>query len=141
MVRGISPRSSGLPLPLLTHCNPRLPDPSRGPLLCLQYLTRRLGLDSVAFGYLQTAFGVLQLLGGPVFGRYQGAGKFGGPPPMMTWACPLDLMGWVMPASQTWAWAHHPQLFPTPGPPLALGLLQAGAWGSGTGPQTTPHKP
>nr|XP_045751172.1 solute carrier family 22 member 18 [Mirounga angustirostris] len=36
----------------------------------MPYLTRRLGLDSVAFGYLQTAFGVLQLLGGPVFGRF-----------------------------------------------------------------------
>ncbi|XP_008586197.1 PREDICTED: solute carrier family 22 member 18 [Galeopterus variegatus] len=34
------------------------------------YLSRRLGLDSVAFGYLQTTFGVLQLLGGPVFGRF-----------------------------------------------------------------------
>nr|XP_025859977.1 solute carrier family 22 member 18 [Vulpes vulpes] len=36
----------------------------------LPYLTRQLGLDSVAFGYLQTTFGVLQLLGGPLFGRY-----------------------------------------------------------------------
>uniref|UniRef100_A0A8C7AKX8 Organic cation transporter-like protein 2 n=1 Tax=Neovison vison TaxID=452646 RepID=A0A8C7AKX8_NEOVI len=36
----------------------------------MPYLTRQLGLDSVAFGYLQTAFGVLQLLGGPVFGRF-----------------------------------------------------------------------
>uniref|UniRef100_A0A8D2DF43 Solute carrier family 22 member 18 n=1 Tax=Sciurus vulgaris TaxID=55149 RepID=A0A8D2DF43_SCIVU len=35
----------------------------------LPYLSRRLGMDSVAFGYLQTIFGVLQLLGGPVFGR------------------------------------------------------------------------
>ncbi|XP_023580165.1 solute carrier family 22 member 18 isoform X2 [Trichechus manatus latirostris] len=35
------------------------------------YLARRLGLDSIAFGYLQTIFGVLQLLGGPVFGRIQ----------------------------------------------------------------------
>ncbi|KAM9659833.1 solute carrier family 22 member 18 isoform 2-T2 [Trichechus inunguis] len=34
------------------------------------YLARRLGLDSIAFGYLQTIFGVLQLLGGPVFGRF-----------------------------------------------------------------------
>lgn len=33
------------------------------------YLSRSLGLDPVAFGYLQTTFGVLQLLGGPVFGR------------------------------------------------------------------------
>lgn len=36
----------------------------------LPYLTRSLGLDSVAFGYLQTTLGVLQLLGGPVFGRF-----------------------------------------------------------------------
>ncbi|KAM7084306.1 solute carrier family 22 member 18 isoform 1-T1 [Molossus nigricans] len=36
----------------------------------LPYLSRRLGLDSAAFGYLQTTFGVLQLLGGPVFGRF-----------------------------------------------------------------------
>ncbi|XP_077612525.1 solute carrier family 67 member A1 [Crocuta crocuta] len=37
----------------------------------MPYLTRRLGLDSVAFGHLQTTFGALQLLGGPVFGRMQ----------------------------------------------------------------------
>ncbi|XP_024902007.1 solute carrier family 22 member 18 isoform X4 [Pteropus alecto] len=36
----------------------------------LPYLSRSLGLDSVAFGYLQTTLGVLQLLGGPVFGRF-----------------------------------------------------------------------
>ncbi|KAJ1066034.1 hypothetical protein K5549_013547 [Capra hircus] len=36
----------------------------------MPYLSRRLGLDSVAFGYQQTVFGVLQLLGGPVFGRF-----------------------------------------------------------------------
>ncbi|XP_005384268.1 PREDICTED: solute carrier family 22 member 18 isoform X1 [Chinchilla lanigera] len=36
----------------------------------LPYLSRRLGLDPVAFGYLQTTFGVLQLLGGPIFGRF-----------------------------------------------------------------------
>ncbi|XP_021489485.1 solute carrier family 22 member 18 isoform X2 [Meriones unguiculatus] len=36
----------------------------------IPYLSRTLGLDSVAFGYLQTVFGVLQLLGGPVFGRF-----------------------------------------------------------------------
>ncbi|XP_033258421.1 solute carrier family 22 member 18 isoform X4 [Orcinus orca] len=36
----------------------------------MPYLSRRLGLDSVAFGYQQTIFGVLQLLGGPVFGRF-----------------------------------------------------------------------
>ncbi|XP_076411830.1 solute carrier family 67 member A1 isoform X2 [Peromyscus maniculatus bairdii] len=36
----------------------------------IPYLSRTLGLDSVAFGYLQTTFGVLSLLGGPVFGRF-----------------------------------------------------------------------
>ncbi|MEE6499379.1 hypothetical protein FKM82_003429 [Ascaphus truei] len=33
------------------------------------YLAKDLGLDTVGFGYLQTFFGVLQLLGGPIFGR------------------------------------------------------------------------
>uniref|UniRef100_A0A8D0GF37 Solute carrier family 22 member 18 n=1 Tax=Sphenodon punctatus TaxID=8508 RepID=A0A8D0GF37_SPHPU len=36
----------------------------------LPYLAKSLGLDTVEFGYLQTIFGVLQLLGGPVFGRF-----------------------------------------------------------------------
>uniref|UniRef100_F6S1P3 Solute carrier family 22 member 18 n=1 Tax=Equus caballus TaxID=9796 RepID=F6S1P3_HORSE len=36
----------------------------------IPYLSRSLGLDSVAFGYQQTIFGVLQLLGGPLFGRF-----------------------------------------------------------------------
>lgn len=34
------------------------------------YLARTLGLDTVGFGYLQTVFGILQLVGGPVFGRF-----------------------------------------------------------------------
>uniref|UniRef100_A0A8C4M519 Solute carrier family 22 member 18 n=1 Tax=Equus asinus asinus TaxID=83772 RepID=A0A8C4M519_EQUAS len=37
----------------------------------IPYLSRSLGLDSVAFGYQQTIFGVLQLLGGPLFGSIQ----------------------------------------------------------------------
>uniref|UniRef100_A0ABI7W2X0 Major facilitator superfamily (MFS) profile domain-containing protein n=2 Tax=Felinae TaxID=338152 RepID=A0ABI7W2X0_FELCA len=41
----------------------------------MPYLTRRLGLDSVAFGHLQTTFGALQLLGGPVLGRAVVAGN------------------------------------------------------------------
>ncbi|XP_042197441.1 solute carrier family 22 member 18 [Callorhinchus milii] len=36
----------------------------------MPYLSRRLGMDTVVFGYLQTAFAVIQLLGGPVFGRF-----------------------------------------------------------------------
>ncbi|KAM3920243.1 solute carrier family 22 member 18 [Leptodactylus fuscus] len=34
------------------------------------YLAKSLGLDTVGFGYLQTFFGILQLVGGPVFGRF-----------------------------------------------------------------------
>uniref|UniRef100_A0A8U8CE92 Uncharacterized protein n=1 Tax=Geospiza parvula TaxID=87175 RepID=A0A8U8CE92_GEOPR len=45
---------------------------SVGVLRCLFiniYLAKSLGLDSVGFGYLQTIFGVLQLVGGYIFGR------------------------------------------------------------------------
>ncbi|NXW16899.1 S22AI protein, partial [Circaetus pectoralis] len=41
----------------------------------MPYLARSLGLDSVGLGYLQTTFGVLQLVGGPIFGRF--ADQFG----------------------------------------------------------------
>ncbi|XP_012690148.1 solute carrier family 22 member 18 [Clupea harengus] len=34
------------------------------------YLAKRLGFDTLWFGYLQTTVGVIQLLGGPVFGRF-----------------------------------------------------------------------
>ncbi|XP_058237945.1 solute carrier family 22 member 18 [Hemibagrus wyckioides] len=34
------------------------------------YLARRLGFDTLWFGYLQTAVGVIQLMGGPLFGRF-----------------------------------------------------------------------
>lgn len=36
----------------------------------LPYLTKKLGADPVTFGYLQTVFAVVQLTGGPVFGRF-----------------------------------------------------------------------
>ncbi|XP_027661121.2 solute carrier family 22 member 18 isoform X2 [Falco cherrug] len=39
------------------------------------YLAKSLGLDSMGFGYLQTTFGVLQLVGGPIFRRF--ADQFG----------------------------------------------------------------
>lgn len=39
------------------------------------YLAKSIGLDSVGFGYLQTTFGVLQLVGGSIFGRF--ADKYG----------------------------------------------------------------
>ncbi|XP_030650343.1 solute carrier family 22 member 18 [Chanos chanos] len=34
------------------------------------YLAKRLGFDTLWFGYLQTTVGVIQLLGGPIFGRF-----------------------------------------------------------------------
>uniref|UniRef100_A0A8C6V6W7 Solute carrier family 22 member 18 n=1 Tax=Neogobius melanostomus TaxID=47308 RepID=A0A8C6V6W7_9GOBI len=34
------------------------------------YLAKKLGLDTLWFGYLQTLVGVLQLIGNPLFGRY-----------------------------------------------------------------------
>ncbi|TSY13798.1 Solute carrier family 22 member 18 [Bagarius yarrelli] len=34
------------------------------------YLAKRLGFDTLWFGYLQTTVGVIQLLGGPLFGRF-----------------------------------------------------------------------
>jgi len=36
----------------------------------ITYLTKKLGVNSLTFGYLQTIFGVVQLLGGPLFGRF-----------------------------------------------------------------------
>ncbi|NWT84671.1 S22AI protein, partial [Lanius ludovicianus] len=41
----------------------------------MPYLAKSLGLDSMGFGYLQTIFGVLQLVGGYIFGRF--ADQFG----------------------------------------------------------------
>uniref|UniRef100_A0A674GFH9 Organic cation transporter-like protein 2 n=1 Tax=Taeniopygia guttata TaxID=59729 RepID=A0A674GFH9_TAEGU len=41
----------------------------------MPYLAKSLGLDSVGFGYLQTIFGVLQLVGSYIFGRF--ADQFG----------------------------------------------------------------
>ena len=36
----------------------------------LQYLSKKLGANPVVFGYLQTTFAVVQLCGGPLFGRF-----------------------------------------------------------------------
>lgn len=36
----------------------------------LQYLSKKLGADPIVFGYLQTTFAVVQLCGGPLFGRF-----------------------------------------------------------------------
>ena len=39
-------------------------------LKLFQYLSKKLGADPVVFGYLQTTFAVVQLCGGPIFGRF-----------------------------------------------------------------------
>lgn len=39
-------------------------------LFFLQYLSKKLGADPIVFGYLQTTFAVVQLCGGPLFGRF-----------------------------------------------------------------------
>ncbi|KAL5013836.1 hypothetical protein ScPMuIL_008106 [Solemya velum] len=36
----------------------------------LPYLSKKLGVDPVMFGYLQTTFAVVQLMGGPLYGRF-----------------------------------------------------------------------
>ncbi|XP_059831551.1 solute carrier family 22 member 18 isoform X2 [Hypanus sabinus] len=36
----------------------------------MPYLSKKLGMDAVMFGYLQTTFAIVQLLGGPLFGRF-----------------------------------------------------------------------
>ena len=35
----------------------------------LQYLSKKLGADTAVFGQLQTVFAIVQLLGGPIYGR------------------------------------------------------------------------
>lgn len=35
----------------------------------LQYVAKKLGFDTLWFGYLQTTVGLIQLFGGPMFGR------------------------------------------------------------------------
>lgn len=44
--------------------------------LYFQYLTKKLGVDPVMFGYLQTTFAITQLAGGPLFGQF--GDKMGG---------------------------------------------------------------
>lgn len=36
----------------------------------IPYMVKKMGLSLVWFGYLQTTFGIFQLIGGPVFGRF-----------------------------------------------------------------------
>lgn len=36
----------------------------------LPYLTKQLDIDPITFGYLQTTFAAVQLMGGPIFGRF-----------------------------------------------------------------------
>eukprot|EP00058_Branchiostoma_floridae_P021911 XP_002607401.1 hypothetical protein BRAFLDRAFT_69810 [Branchiostoma floridae] len=67
---GLSPSQRKLVL-LMTHLNIAMYSTcfwiQQG---ALPYLTKKLGVDPVVYGYLQTTFAVVQLCGGPLFGRF-----------------------------------------------------------------------
>ena len=39
-------------------------------IFLFQYLTKKLGVDPILYGYLEMTFAVFQLAGGPLFGRF-----------------------------------------------------------------------
>lgn len=39
-------------------------------IVCYQFLSKKLGVDTVVFGYMETVFAVVMLIGGPLFGRF-----------------------------------------------------------------------
>ncbi|CAG5849157.1 unnamed protein product [Menidia menidia] len=66
------------------------------------YLAKKLGFDTLWFGYLQTTVGVIQLIGGPMFGRF--ADLFGSRA-ALTLACSATSVFFVLLAI-----ANHPVL-------------------------------
>lgn len=38
------------------------------PMISLPYLTKAQGVSDTVFGYAQTLFGIMQIIGGPIFG-------------------------------------------------------------------------
>jgi len=41
-----------------------------GVCILLQFLSKKLGVDPIMFGYLETIFSISLLIGGPLFGRF-----------------------------------------------------------------------
>uniref|UniRef100_A0A3P9KB84 Organic cation transporter-like protein 2 n=1 Tax=Oryzias latipes TaxID=8090 RepID=A0A3P9KB84_ORYLA len=66
------------------------------------YLAKKLGFDTLWFGYLQTTVGVAQLIGGPVFGRF---GDLFGARAALTLVCSANVVFFVL-----LALANHPIL-------------------------------
>uniref|UniRef100_A0A1A8D3K2 Organic cation transporter-like protein 2 n=1 Tax=Nothobranchius kadleci TaxID=1051664 RepID=A0A1A8D3K2_NOTKA len=66
------------------------------------YLAKKLGFDTLWFGYLQTTVGVIQLVGGPMFGRF---GDLFGARAALSLACAASVVFFVLLAI-----ADHPVL-------------------------------
>ncbi|KAF7212557.1 solute carrier family 22 member 18 [Nothobranchius furzeri] len=66
------------------------------------YLAKKLGFDTLWFGYLQTTVGVIQLVGGPMFGRF---GDLFGARAALSLACAASVVFFVLLAV-----ADHPVL-------------------------------
>ncbi|CAN9506666.1 unnamed protein product [Ophioblennius macclurei] len=66
------------------------------------YLAKKLGFDTLQFGYLQTTVGVIQLFGGPLFGRF---GDLFGARTALTLACSATVVFFVLLAN-----ASHPAM-------------------------------
>lgn len=66
------------------------------------YLAKKLGFDTLWFGYLQTTVGVIQLLGGPLFGRF---GDLFGARAALSLACSATIVFFLLLAI-----ANHPAM-------------------------------
>lgn len=66
------------------------------------YLAKKLGFDTLWFGYLQTTVGVIQLIGGPMFGRF---GDLFGARAALSLACAATTVSFLLLAI-----ADHPVL-------------------------------
>lgn len=82
------------------------------------YLAKKLGLDTLWFGYLQTLVGVLQLIGNPLFGRF---GDLFGARAALSLSCGATIVFFLLLAS-----AQHPaMLFIHKLPTLFMHVLPA----------------
>lgn len=85
----------------------------------LPYLTKKLGVDPVFFGYLQTTFAVVQLCGGPVYGRF--GDMFGGRAAMaLAFAC-ASVSYFVLGIADTFFWLFLSRL-----PSVFMHAMQGG---------------
>ncbi|GLD55790.1 solute carrier family 22 member 18 isoform X1, partial [Lates japonicus] len=66
------------------------------------YLAKKLGFDTLWFGYLQTTVGIIQLVGGPMFGRF---GDLFGARAALSLACAATVIFFVLLAI-----ANHPAM-------------------------------